>query len=316
GGTFLINGSLTMGEYVAVSGLIWAITNPMRMLGNIMNEFQRFAAASDKVMEICFSEPTIRDKENALHTTERLKGKIEFRNVSFSYEDADIPVLDGISFTVEPGQTVAIMGETGCGKTTLINLLPRFYEVTGGEVLIDGIPVGDYCLADLRKNIGLASQDVLLHSDTINDNIAYGDGNLSKSDVKRFARYSAAAGFINDMPEKYETIIGERGVGLSGGQKQRISLARALAVRPSILILDDTTSAVDMETEQRIQEYLEQLDFTATKLIVAQRVSTARRADRIIVMKDGKILEEGTHEELSKGNGYYSDLVRLQTGVV
>ena len=316
GGTFLINGSLTMGEYVAVSGLIWAITNPMRMLGNIMNEFQRFAAASDKVMEICFSEPTIRDKENALHTTERLKGKIEFRNVSFSYEDADIPVLDGISFTVEPGQTVAIMGETGCGKTTLINLLPRFYEVTGGEVLIDGIPVGDYCLADLRKNIGLASQDVLLHSDTINDNIAYGDGNLSKSDVKRFARYSAAAGFIGDMPEKYETIIGERGVGLSGGQKQRISLARALAVRPSILILDDTTSAVDMETEQRIQEYLEQLDFTATKLIVAQRVSTARRADRIIVMKDGKILEEGTHEELAKGNGYYSDLVRLQTGVV
>ena len=314
GGLFLIHDELTMGEYVAFSGLIWAISNPMRMMGNIMNEFQRFSAASDKVMEIYYAEPSIRDAEDAVSHPGRFDGEIEFRNVSFKYDDGTIPVLYDISFKAAAGETVAIMGETGCGKTTLINLIPRFFEATAGEVLIDGRRVSDYKLKDLRRNIGLATQDVLLYSDTIEGNIAYGDGTIKLSDVIKFAKYSAADDFISKMPDGYDTIVGERGVGLSGGQKQRISLARALAVRPSILILDDTTSAVDLETEKHIQEALQNLDYSTTKIIIAQRISTARTADRILILRDGRIVEEGTHDELVAAKGYYSELVKLQTG--
>lgn len=314
GGLFIINGRIGMGEYVAFSGLIWAVQNPMRNLGNIMNEFQRFSAASDKVMEIYYSEPQIVDKEDALDLPDRFKGKVEFKNVSFKYEDGNLPVLHNISFVANPGETVAIMGETGCGKTSLIQLIPRFYEPTEGEVLVDGINVNDMKLTQLRKNIGLATQDVLLYSDTIDGNIAYGDSSLTKEEVEKFAKYSAAAKFITKMPEGYDTIVGERGVGLSGGQKQRISLARALAVKPAILILDDTTSAVDMETEKQIQHSLNELDFPCTKLIIAQRVSTTKFADKILIIQDGRITEEGTHDELVAKKGYYYSLVQLQTG--
>ena len=315
GGVFLIKGQLTMGEYVAFSGLIWAIANPMRQMGNIMNEFQRFSAASRKVMELYYSEPKIKDHEDAKEHPDRFDGKIEFKNVSFQYEDGDLPVLHNISFTVNPGETVAIMGETGCGKTSLINLIPRFYEPTEGKILIDGTPVENLKLHDLRRHIGLATQDVLLYSDTIEGNIAYGDGSIKINDVVKFARYSSASDFIAKMPEGYDTIVGERGVGLSGGQKQRISLARALAIRPSILILDDTTSAVDMETEKQIQHSLKELDFPCTKVIIAQRISTTRDADRIVVLRDGYIEESGTHEELLAKKGYYYELVKLQTGL-
>ncbi len=314
GGLFIINGSLTMGEYVAFSGLIWAVQNPMRNLGNIMNEFQRFSAASDKVMEIYYSEPQIVDKPDAIDLPNRFKGKVEFKNVSFRYDDGILPVLRNISFVANPGETVAIMGETGCGKTSLIQLIPRFYEPTEGEVLVDGINVNDMKLTQLRKNIGLATQDVLLYSDTIDGNIAYGDSSLTKEEVEKFAKYSAAAKFITKMPEGYDTIVGERGVGLSGGQKQRISLARALAVKPAILILDDTTSAVDMETEKQIQHSLNELDFPCTKIIIAQRVSTTKFADKILIIQDGRITESGTHEELVAKKGYYHSLVQLQTG--
>lgn len=314
GGMFLIKGRLSMGEYVTFSGLIWAITNPMRMMGNIMNEFQRFSAAADKVMEIYYSEPVIKDKPGVREHSERFAGKIEFKDVSFQYEDGDLPVLYDISFTAYPGETIAIMGETGCGKTSLIHLIPRFYEATGGQVLIDDIPVEEYRLHDLRKNIGMATQDVLLYSDTIEGNIAYGEKDLTHKEIIKFAKYSAAAGFISKMPDGYDTVIGERGVGLSGGQKQRISLARALAVRPSILILDDTTSAVDMETEKQIQKSLRELDFTCTKIIIAQRISTTKTADKILVLQNGRITEAGTHEELIAKKGYYYELVQLQTG--
>ncbi len=314
GGIFLIKGELTMGEFVAFSGLTWAIANPMRQLGNIMNEFQRFAAASDKVMDIYYSKAHIRDKEDAVSSDSRLKGRVEFKDVSFQYEDGNLPVLKHISFTAEPGQTIAIMGETGCGKTSLIHLIPRFYEATGGEILIDGINVEDYKLKYLRENIGLATQEVLLYSDSIDGNIAYGDSSIKREQVVRFARYASADDFIAKMPEGYETIVGERGVGLSGGQKQRISLARALAVRPSILILDDTTSAVDLETEKHIQQSLKELDFECTKIIIAQRISTTKEADMILIMQHGEITERGTHEELIKKGGYYADLVNLQMG--
>jgi len=279
-----------------------------------MNEFQRFAASSDKVMEIYYSEPTIVDKEDAVDMPQRFAGKVEFRNVSFRYDDGNLPVLHNISFVANPGETVAIMGETGCGKTSMIQLIPRFYEPTEGEVLVDGVNVCDMKLTQLRKNIGLATQDVLLFSDTIDGNIAYGDSSLTKEEVEKFAKYSAASKFITRMPEGYDTIVGERGVGLSGGQKQRISLARALAVKPSILILDDTTSAVDMETEKQIQHSLKELDFPCTKLIIAQRISTTKFADKILIIQDGRITEEGTHDELVAKKGYYHSLVQLQTG--
>ena len=266
-------------------------------------------------MEIYYSEPKIKDEEGAVSHPERFKGAIEFKNVSFKYDDGDLPVLYDIDFTVNPGETVAIMGETGCGKTSLIHLIPRFYEPTAGEVLIDGIDVNDYKLEDLRKNIGLATQDVLLYSDTIEGNIAYGDSHIKPEEVVKFARYSAANDFIAKMPEGYDTIVGERGVGLSGGQKQRISLARALAVKPSILILDDTTSAVDLETEKQIQNSLNNLDFPCTKVIIAQRISTTKNADKIIVLNHGRITEMGSHSELIAKKGYYYELVKLQTGI-
>ena len=314
GGLFLIGGQMTMGEFVAFSGLTWAISNPMRQLGNIMNEFQRFSAASVKVMEIYYSEPEIFDSPNAVDMPERFEGNIEFKDVSFQYSDGKLPVVKHISFEAKKGQTIAIMGETGCGKTSLIHLIPRFYEPTGGTVLIDGVDVKDIKLHQLRKNIGLATQDVLLYSDTIDGNIAYGDQFLTKEEVVRFAKYSQASDFIAKMPEGYDTIVGERGVGLSGGQKQRISLARALAVRPSILILDDTTSAVDLETEKAIQESLKNLDFECTKIIIAQRISTTKDADQILIMQNGEITERGTHDELLKKGGYYAELVKLQMG--
>lgn len=221
-------------------------------------------------------------------------------------------MLDNISFTVKPGETVAIMGETGSGKTTLINLIPRFYDAAEGEVLVDGVNVRFRKLKQLRQNIGMATQDVLLFSDTIDGNIAYGDSSMPEEDVKKYARLAAADGFISKMPEGYETLVGERGVGLSGGQKQRISLARALAVKPAVLILDDTTSAVDMETEKHIQESLENLDFNCTKLIIAQRISSTKDADKIIILENGKIKEMGTHDELLAKKGYYYEVFMLQ----
>ncbi|MCQ2496196.1 MAG: ABC transporter ATP-binding protein/permease [Lachnospiraceae bacterium] len=314
GGLFIINGEISMGEYVSFSGLIWAIANPMRQMGNIMNEFQRFSAASAKVMEIYYSEAEIVDKPDAIEHKNRFDGKVEFRNVSFKYDDGIYPVLKDISFIAEPGETVAIIGETGCGKTSLIQMIPRFFEPTSGTVFVDDVDVSNYKLEDLRKNIGLATQDVLLYSDTIEGNIAYGDSKLTQDEVTKYAKYSAAADFISKMPEGYDTIVGERGVGLSGGQKQRISLARALAIRPSILILDDTTSAVDMETEKKIQHALKELDFSCTKIIIAQRISTTKAADKILVLQDGRIIESGSHDELVAKGGYYADLVKLQIG--
>ncbi len=314
GGIFLIREQISMGQYVAFSSLIWAIANPMRQLGSIMNEFQRFSAASDKVMEIYYSQPEIVDRPGAIDRPERFQGRIEFKNVSFQYADGKLPILRNVSFTAEPGETIAIMGETGCGKTSLIQLIPRFYEPTEGEVLVDGIAVQDMKLRQLRGNIGLATQDVLLYSDSIDGNIAFGDSHITPEQVVKFARYSAASDFIARMPEGYDTIVGERGVGLSGGQKQRISLARALAVRPAILILDDTTSAVDMETEKQIQHSLNELDFPCTKIIIAQRISTTKYADKILVLQDGRITESGSHEELIAKKGYYYQVVQLQTG--
>ncbi len=314
GGLFMIKQHLTMGQYVAISGLLWAVSNPMRNLGHYVNDCNRFMASASKIIEIYYAAPMIVDRADAKQHEERLSGEIEFVNVSFDIGEKQI--LSNVSFHINPGETVAVMGSTGSGKTSLVNLIPRFFDASSGEVLVDGINVKMHRLETLRKNISVATQDVLLYSDTIDSNIAFGDSNMDEGFVKRCAMLSAADEFIEQLPEGYETIVGERGVGLSGGQKQRISLARALAVRPAVLILDDTTSAVDMETEAFIQHSLtEQLDFPCTKIIIAQRISSTKNADQIIILENGTVAAIGTHEELVNQSGYYREIYELQSGL-
>lgn len=308
GGLFIILGRLTFGELLAFSALSWTLANPMRMLGMVLNDIQRFFASANKVIEIYYAKPRIVNPVNAFAPSD-VKGEVEFKNVSFRFGKEQ--VFENVSFTVSPGETVALMGGTGCGKTSLINLIPRFYDISAGEVCVDGINVRKWDLKTLRRSIGIATQEVFLFSDTVDGNIAYGKEDLSVEDVRYFAS-SAAADFIDKMEEGYDTIIGERGVGLSGGQKQRIALARALAIRPRILILDDTTSAVDMETEKYIQSRLAAMDFQCTKFIIAQRISSAQKADKIIILNEGKIVEMGTHKELLALNGYYREIYDLQ----
>ena len=312
GGLFIIQGEITPGELAIFTGLSWAVSNPMRELGNLINDLQRFSTSAAKVMELHYAKPQIMDDAEAV-SHEHMNGGIEFRNVSFKIDGK--PILTDVSFSVKPGQTVAVMGETGSGKTTLIHLLARVYDVTEGAVLVDGCDVRQWKLNELRKGIGTATQDVFLFSDTVEGNVAFGDQSLTIEDVKDFSRRAAAAEFVEHLPEGYDTIIGERGVGLSGGQRQRIALARALAVRPSILVMDDTTSAVDSETEQYIQEQLRNLPFSCTKFIIAQRVSSMRDADLILVLKDGRISEQGTHRELLERRGYYWQTYCLQYGI-
>lgn len=312
GGLFLINGRITAGTFMAFNSLCWTLTMPMRMLGMLLNDLQRFFASIDKVIELSYSYPDIKNPKNPVKKEGKLQGAVSFQNVSVSMHGT--PVLKNINLDIHPGETVAIMGSTGSGKTTLINCISRFLDVTQGKVLVDGIDVKQYDLNTLRKGIGLASQDVFLFSDTIDGNIAYGDLSLTEDEVHEFASL-ASADFVESTSDGFDTLIGERGTGLSGGQKQRIALARALAVRPSILILDDTTSAVDLETEKIIQHNLRNLDFPCTKIMVAQRISTTKGADKIVVMDKGEIIECGTHEELLKQKGYYYEVYALQNGI-
>lgn len=312
GGAFIIWGEITAGDLMIFTSLAWALANPMRNLGTLINDLQRFGASAAKIIEVYYSRPLIVDRADAVEH-DHMDGHIEFKNVCFKY--GKTPVLDDISFEVKPGQTLAIMGPTGSGKTTLINLIARFYDVDGGEILVDGCNVRLWKLQELRRHIGTATQEVFLFSDTVEGNVAFGDPNLSEVEARDFARRAAADEFVVKMPEGYDTIVGERGVGLSGGQKQRIALARAMAVRPSVLILDDTTSAVDLETEKYIQQQLRELPFPCTKIIIAQRISSVKDADLILVLENGKITERGTHEELLKNRGYYWETYALQNDI-
>ncbi|HBH95071.1 MAG TPA: ABC transporter ATP-binding protein [Ruminococcaceae bacterium] len=309
-GIFVIGGRITAGEFTAFGGLIWTLANPMRNIGTIINDFQRFTASANKIIEIYYGKSKIADREDAVEPEGRIKGNISFKNVSFSFGHTNI--LHDINLDIKAGETVAIMGETGSGKTTLAELIPRIYDVDKGQVLVDGEDVRMLKLRRLREGIGFATQDVLLYSDTIDGNIAFGNTDMSEDEVVKCAEYADADSFIGKLSEGYETIVGERGVGLSGGQKQRIALARALAVKPSILILDDTTSAVDLETEKNIQHSLENLDFPCTKIIIAQRISSTKKADKIVILKDGTIADIGTHEELIAREGYYREVYELQ----
>lgn len=309
GGYFIILGEITPGELTIFTQLSWALSNPMRQLGNLINDTQRFATSATKVMELYYGRPHIADRSDAVDHDD-MKGAIAFKNVTFHFDRQE--VLHDISFDVKPGQTLAIMGPTGSGKTTIINLLARCYDVSSGSVEVDGCDVKNWKLQQLRRHLGVATQDVFLFSDTVDGNIAFGNQALTEAQVHEYARIADADEFISKLSEGYDTLIGERGVGLSGGQKQRIALARALAMEPRILIMDDTTSALDSETERYIQEQLRHLPFPCTKIIIGQRISAVKDADQILILQEGKITERGTHEELLKNHGYYWETYALQ----
>ncbi len=311
GGILVINDSMSLGELVTFNGFLWALNNPMRMVGWLINDTQRFTASAEKVMNLLENEAGITN-EDAVTPQESIRGRVEFRHVSFSYGDEK--VLEDISFTARPGQTIAIIGPTGAGKSTLLNLICRFYDCTEGAILIDGTDVRQMDLKLLRENIASAMQDIFLFSDTIEGNIAYGVPGATEEQVQWAARLAGAHEFISHFQEGYDTIIGERGVGLSGGQKQRIALARAILKNPSILILDDTTSSVDTETEHKIHSTLKSYYREKTTFVIAHRISSVKNADLILVLDEGRIIEEGTHDELLALKGYYYSVFQSQYG--
>ena len=307
---YACNGWITVGTLIVFTSTLGMLLFPIRQLGRTLSDAGK-AMVSMKRVQAILHEEAEPDEPNALKPD--LHGDIVFDHVSFAYGSQ--PVLSDVTFSAKPGQTVAIMGPTGSGKTTLIQLLARCYDVTSGSISVDGCNVRKWKLQQLRDGIGTATQDVFLFSDTVEGNIAFGDQTLTEDEVHDFARRAAADDFIKGLSEGYDTIIGERGVGLSGGQKQRIALARALAVKPGILVMDDTTSAVDMETEKYIQAQLRQLPYDCTKLIIAQRISSVKDADLILILKDGVVTERGTHQELLRQRGYYYETYCLQNGI-
>lgn len=311
GGFMVIDGEMTIGNMVTVNGYLWMLNSPLRQAGWIINDLQRFLTAIEKIYKVYTTEPDIKQPEHVVEKR-KLKGSVTFDHVN--YYTNDDTVLKDISFHVEPGQTVGIIGATGSGKSSLINLICRFYDVNQGRVLVDDIDVRNLNLQTLRGNIGIAMQDVFLFSDTIEGNIAYGNTDCTFEQVQAAAKIANADEFIREMPEGYDTIIGERGVGLSGGQKQRISLARAILKDPSIIILDDTTSAIDMETESMIQNELKKISDERTVFIIAHRISSIIHADQILVLDNGRLVERGTHEQLLAKKGYYSTVFHHQYG--
>ena len=313
GGLFVINGRLTIGQLVVFNGFLWMLAGPMRMFGWLLNDFQRCCASLEKIKEMLDIKPKIPLQE--IETEEEVKGFVEFKDVSFHFDDDEsVAVLKNVSFKTKPGETVGILGETGSGKSTLVSLISRFYDAVEGEVLVDGKNVKDWNTRQLRDSISTVMQDVFLFSDTTAANIAFANTEASMDRIQQVARLADAHNFIEGLSDGYDTIIGERGTGLSGGQKQRLSLARALLKDPSILILDDTTSAVDMETEYKIQQDLQKVGTDKTTFIIAHRVSSVKDADLILVLDKGAIIERGNHDTLMAEDGYYANVYNEQIG--
>jgi ATP-binding cassette subfamily B protein len=312
GGYMIIRGELTLGQLVTFNGLMWALSNPLNMIGGLINDAQRFAASADRIHELWTSTSSVAEPASA-RDLGRARGKVEFRDVSFAYGNEN--VLRHVSFVAEPGMTIGVLGPTGSGKSTLAKLICRFYDATEGTVLVDDVDVREIKKESLRRNVGVTMQDVFLFSDTIEGNIAFGKPDIPDEDVYAAAERACASDFIKEMPDGYDTIVGERGVGLSGGQRQRIALARLMAVDTPVAILDDTTSSVDVETEQAIRTSIESSSGTRTTFIIAHRVASLEKADLILVMGDGEIVDRGTHEELLARDGYYREVWYHQNGI-
>lgn len=311
GGVLVVTNKITLGELVIFNSLLWALNNPMRMCGYLINDTQRFIASSAKIIELLRTESNIKNNEETINLN-KFKGDISFKNVSLDIDGRR--VINNVSFEVKAGQIIGLVGHTGAGKSLIIDLLSRFYDATEGEIFIDGINIKDMDLDILRGNVAIAMQDIFLFSDTVKDNIAFSNPRASFPEVKRIAKKAQAHDFIKRLDEGYETIIGERGVGLSGGQKQRVSLARAMMKNASIFVLDDVTSAVDMETEKKIQHELKNMEEKKTTFIIAHRISSLKQADLILVLDNGEIVERGNHNELVKKDGYYSSIFYTQYG--
>ncbi|MCH3964100.1 MAG: ABC transporter ATP-binding protein/permease [Clostridium sp.] len=309
GGIFVMKDSMTIGTLVAFSGYIWMLITPMQMLGWLVNLISQADASAKKVVKIMNIYPEIKDCENPLRLSNIL-GNIKFENVYFKYKDEY--VLENINIEIKPGSTTAIMGTTGSGKSSIVNLIGRYYDTTNGTVYIDGHDVRKINLKDLRSKIAVVSQDTFLFSESIKENISLGNNNYSLEEIKKACELSCADEFIEKLDQKYDTVIGERGIGLSGGQKQRLSIARAIIRNSSILILDDATSALDMETEYNLLKNLGNTHKNTTKIIIAHRISAVKNADMIICLENGHIAESGSHDELLARKGRYYEIYEEQ----
>lgn len=312
GGIIVINNKMTIGDLTAFLEYSMNICWPLEMLGWLTNSFSSAVASNRKIKKIFEEKSSIIESANPIYKDD-FKGEIVFANVSFHKEDGYM-ILKNIDFKIEAGKTLGIMGTTGAGKTSIVQLIERMYDVTDGAIYIDGTDIREYSLHDLRNAVSFVTQDIFLFSDTIGENIKLGKKHsINLSDIKKASKAAQAKSFIEKMDSKYDTVIGERGVGLSGGQKQRISIARALAKKTPILVLDDSTSALDMETEREIEHTLEEMKDT-TKIIIAHRISAVKKADEIIVLEDGCIVERGNHQELLDKKGLYYQTYLVQTG--
>ena len=317
GGNIIIAGKMPVGDLTAFTTYIVQILMSLMMLSMVFLQSSRASASMKRINEIFDTEINLND-DNAENKDKKVtEGRVEFKNVSFGYSGEngrkDL-VLEGISFTAEPGQTIGIIGSTGSGKTSLVQLIPRLYDVTGGEVLVDGVNVKDYSLKHLREGVGMVLQKNVLFSGTIEENLRWGNEDAPMEDVIRFSESAQADPFVKTFKNGYDTEMGQGGVNVSGGQKQRLCIARALLKRPKILILDDSTSAVDTATEAKIRESLYHDLKDTTKIIIAQRISSVQEADQILVLEDGKIIGHGTHEELLKTCETYSEIYTTQIG--
>ena len=310
GGWEVIRGDLTVGGLTKFILYLSQLTFPIRMSSFIINSFSRAITSGGRIFDVLDAESPVTEKPNAT-VMARAHGRVEFENVSFSYSDR-IPALQHLNISAKPDQITAILGAPGSGKSTIVNLLPRFYDVTEGRITIDGIDIRDFTLESLRHNVGIVQQDVFLFSANIHDNIAYGVKGATREDVIRAAKVAQLHDHIDSLPDGYDTWVGERGATLSGGQRQRLSIARSILIDPPILILDDSTSSVDVETERQIHQAMINVMKDRTTFVIAHRLSTVREADLIVVLKDGQIAEQGTHEELLAVKGIYQNIYELQ----
>ena len=311
GGMRVVDGRITLGDFVSFGAYLTMLVRPMIMLGFVVNSFERGAASMKRIARILDESPDIYDSESVNRGIQTIQGAIELKNLNFAYQDG-MPVLKDISLRIELGATVAIVGPTGCGKTTLVSLIPRIYQADRGTISVDGVDIHDIPLDVLRSNIGFVSQEPYLFSDFLRSNIAFGDEDANDIEIKDAARAADLLAQIEEFSDGLDTFLGERGITISGGQKQRTALARAILVNPRILILDDAFASVDTHTEDTILTRLKGVMANRTTLIISHRISTVKSADLIIVLKDGEIVERGTHEELIEHNGIYAGIHERQ----